>query len=452
MNSRRVAALGGLVSAIVVACNPGSQGVGQEIDAAGAPRRWGKPPANEARAYPPHAIRSDGVGPYRINMQLSEVLHLLPEGPHVELLQLGRLADWRVVWVESGHLLIGADQRNRVSFIAVLAADVARTGDGMGVGTTGAELLKTLGKERELSGATWDRRVYELDAIPNVLFVTAESPTTPDEAAEVGAVVVLRDDVLAYGKTSGMLRGGEKVSSGETNEGLVARKSCRSGGTLANARQEIASVLRGRPTAPQRTESLPDGGGQLVRFGCFSGSTPEAVVLGKGELALIADDRGRLRRLHRVAVEGDSLAVVDVDEDGRDEIVVSKRRARAEELAFSVRAFRYELGRLVEIVNARPFVVSAAAAAAAGVTPTEVDVAVGIRPVGGAIVVGGLYLSGAGAFGRRGAIRVIAPIKPTLVRIDAVRNPATAYPSRSEQGIDETFRQDLPVDAATEAQ
>ena len=38
----------------------------------GAPRRWPRPPPSEVRAYPPHAIRSDGVGPYLLDAPLSD--------------------------------------------------------------------------------------------------------------------------------------------------------------------------------------------------------------------------------------------------------------------------------------------------------------------------------------------------------------------------------------------
>src|SRR5262245_18272544 len=61
------------------------------------------------RAYPPHAIRSDGVGPYLLDQPLVDVLRKLPEGPNLEVLQLGKQANWLVVSAEGGQILVGAE-------------------------------------------------------------------------------------------------------------------------------------------------------------------------------------------------------------------------------------------------------------------------------------------------------------------------------------------------------
>ena len=44
---------------------------------------------------------------------------------------MGEAVSWRLVRAEEGRLLIGADARGRVGFIAVLSADVARTDLGL---------------------------------------------------------------------------------------------------------------------------------------------------------------------------------------------------------------------------------------------------------------------------------------------------------------------------------
>src|SRR5262249_62108494 len=60
------------------------------------------------RAYPPHAIRSDGIGPYLLDQPLGDVLRKLPEGLNLEVLQIGRYASWLVVSAETGQILLGA--------------------------------------------------------------------------------------------------------------------------------------------------------------------------------------------------------------------------------------------------------------------------------------------------------------------------------------------------------
>ena len=142
------------------------------------------------RAHPPHAIRRDSVGPFGLGMPLSDVSKSLPEGPHVEILQLPRLANWRVVRAEGGRLVIGADARNQVSYISVLSADVARTSSGIGVGATVAELTEALGPLRPDRTLVRDRAVVEVESLPGVRFVTNAFDDVPAPDARVIGVVV----------------------------------------------------------------------------------------------------------------------------------------------------------------------------------------------------------------------------------------------------------------------
>src|SRR5262249_30225887 len=183
-------------------------------------RRAADGPAPQVHSYPPHAIRSDGVGPYLVDAPMAQIVRELPEGPHLELLQVGRYANWRVVRAEGGDVLIGADARNEVAFISVLSAEVARTTSGVGVGTRLAELEKALGPPVERPYELRDRRILEFASLPRVRFVTDAGPQAPPEKVKVVAVVVGRDE--------------QKPAGGGS--------SCRAGGPLAQARADVIAA------------------------------------------------------------------------------------------------------------------------------------------------------------------------------------------------------------------
>src|SRR5262249_58078511 len=92
------------------------------------------------------------------------------------------------------------------------------------------------------------------------------------------------------------------------------------------------------------------------------------------------------------------------------------------ELALEVHALRWEAGHLVEVVSERPIVIAAEAAAAAGATPGQIDLAVEIRAASGALSVGGIYLARSGD-----KLRELAPLQPVPVKVEP-RHPAGPPP------------------------
>lgn len=400
-----------LACQVVSACTtPSREGASSsERDANPRPRRWLKPPPGEVHAYPPHAIRADGIGPYVLSQTLSDVLHSLPEGPRVELLQIGSVANWRVVRAEGGQLLLLADAQNQVAAAAVLGADVARTETGQGVGATGAELRKTLGIEIERGDMAYDRRVYEFAKLPGVSFVTHAAVDAPDEKTRVIAVVLgWRDRQITTP--------GESLPLAQDRR--LARATCRVGGALADARPELLAAVRGR-TSPRLAEgtqpSLP-----IIRFGCFTTPSPEAVVALPGELAIVGGERGKLRRLGVFAVAAvDFATVIDLDDDGRDEIIVGTQQRSILERAVEITVLRWEGGRLVALATARPFAISAGEAAAVGVTPGDIDLVLEFSRREGGLGIGGLYLARKGGQGASGPLVEVAPLVPTVLRVRA---------------------------------
>jgi hypothetical protein len=132
------------------------------------------------------------------------------------------------------------------------------------------------------------------------------------------------------------------------------------------------------------------------------------------------------------------VSPLDVDGDGRDEILVGVHRRQKTERVASVRLLRWEGGRLIELAGERSFVVSAAAAGATGVTPADVDLAIVVTPQEGALFVGGFYLSRA-----RGRVREVAPLTPVRLRVFTRRRVVV----EEEPVPDPSLRAILPPDA-----
>jgi hypothetical protein len=355
-----------------------------------SPRKAAAPP--RVHAYPPHAIRADGVGPYLLGEQMRQVLRDLPEGPHLELLQVGKVAEWRLARAEGGALVVGADASNEVTFVSVLAPEVAKTSSGVGVGATGAQLIAALGSVRERPGIR-DRRIFEMASLPGVHFLTDAPIDAPADVARVVGVSVVR---------------------GDAREPAEAEASpCAA---PAVPRADVLAAARARAATPGATAE------PMVRWGCVTNAAPEAVVIAGGELIIVGGEPGKLRRLGALAVGPvDFAGTIDVDGDRRDEIVFGAQHRGESEHSVELHVLRWEGGRLVELLAERPYVIGEAVAAAAGVKPAEVDLAIEVRASRGTLVVGGFFLA------RRGdKLHELAPLLPVTLRLESRRPGAAA--------------------------
>jgi hypothetical protein len=351
-----------------------------------APRPATRPPPRDVRYYPPHAIRSDGIGPYKVGAPLIDVLDTLPEGPRLSVLQLGEYANWQLVRAEGGELHIGirADTRT-VGFIAVLSQPIAHTADGLGVGSTGSDLVKALGTPEVDSHRVSDRWSFAFAKLPGVRFLSDAGHDEPAETARIVAVLV-----------------------GETAERPRAAPPCRTAGELTEARDEVLTFV-GSETAK-------------LRFGCVSGKEPEVIAWSANQLQLIGGGPGKLRRVGATpSPEPVLLGALDVDEDGRDEIVAGFRVLGAEELAIELRVWRWGAAGLEPVLDARPFVITRAMALAVGSPLPQVDLVIDVAARGGEVWVSGFYLART-LSGRAGAVRDLVPLRED--RFALVRRPA----------------------------
>jgi len=338
----------------------------------GRPKRVFESPPGEVRPVPPFAIRSDGVGPYLIGADLKEVLDTVPRGPRIELLTIDGVAEYDLVRAEDAGLLVGADraigaQRSKVSFVAALEPKLAKTSSGIGVGSSTEELAEALGAPLSAPARATDPRVHEFASLPGVRFVVVGDRV-------IAVIVAPRPGD----------REPEPPSAGE----------CRTGGALAEAVDAVrkASKLEGK--------ALP------VVFGCFSGETPEALVVGTERIAIVAGDAERPRRLATARTPQLRYAApIDVDGDGRDEIAMVYFLKRKGARIARVELARIEGGKLVESQGHDAYEVSSSGSAWTGAHVEEVDLLVEVSSDGQRLTLGGIYVHRV-----KGRVREIAPL------------------------------------------
>jgi len=145
-----------------------------------------EPPAGKVRPLPPHAIRADGVGPYKLGATLAELLDALPTGPRIATIEIPGVVHKSILRGEDDAILIGGEPQGRASFIAVVGGEVARTESGLHVGSTKEELVHALGPPLHEMDRARDRHVTVPTGLRNARVVV--------ENERVAAIVVTADE------------------------------------------------------------------------------------------------------------------------------------------------------------------------------------------------------------------------------------------------------------------
>jgi hypothetical protein len=339
----------------------------------GVGRRVFDPPPRKVRAVPPYRIADAGIGPYRLGDPLREVFELLPGGPRVELLQLERLVDFSLVRTDGDKLVIGADRSAAVAFVAALGPGVARTEDGVEVGTSVDEVERHLGP-RAAAPAVVDPRLIRYAAAPGLRIVALD-----------GAVAAL---LVAATPPAGRPRAAPRCPR--------------------RLESELALVTAARLKA-----------GARVHLGCFTGAGGEALVVGPTGFAVVGGVTGRVRRLLGDAREDLAFGgALDLDGDARDEIVLV-RRPRGDALVVAVEVLSVEGGRLVPRLGpggATVYQLATPAAEWIGARLRDLDVLIEVAGSGDGVAVGGVFV-------RRGpgGLRDVAPLSPVALPLSRGR-------------------------------
>ena len=143
------------------------------------------PPTQNVRPLPPHAIRSDGVGPYRLGEPLNKLAGQLPSGPRIKLYDIQGVVTRQILPAEDDGILIGGELHGRASFVAVVGGEVARTETGIHVGSTRDELEHVLGPFITDPMRARDPRIVVAAGLRNGRFVL--------EGDRIAAIVVADD-------------------------------------------------------------------------------------------------------------------------------------------------------------------------------------------------------------------------------------------------------------------
>ncbi|HEY5948674.1 MAG TPA: hypothetical protein VIV40_24450 [Kofleriaceae bacterium] len=140
----------------VAACSEGKKPEQREPE---RQRRVPDPPSRGVRALPPHAIRADGVGPYKLGATVTQLLDQLPSGPRIMQFALPGVIQRDILRAEEDAILIGTEPQGKATFVSVVRSEIARTEAGIHVGSTRAELERALGAPLEDPERAIDPRV-----------------------------------------------------------------------------------------------------------------------------------------------------------------------------------------------------------------------------------------------------------------------------------------------------
>jgi hypothetical protein len=322
-----------------------------------------EPPAKTVRALPPHAVRADGVGPYKLGASLAELNDLLPSGPHIAQIDITNVLRVSVLRAEDGAILIGGEPQGKAAFVSVVGAQVARTESGIHVGSTREELVQALGAP-----------IVDLDHArdPRVI--------VPAQMPELRAVLD-RDRVI----------------------GLV-----------------VAPASKDKPSADGCARPAIEAAGSdatRLRFGACMSGTGDVVALEGDEVSVRTQDD---RLLASVQVHGAAFAAPLRAPDGRDEVYVVSVVDEAAARTWSVAGYRLDGARLVRAIEPQAvYQLTTANARWIGADLHDVYLFLDIAGRGDGIEVGGLLTTRVTANGSASLrdLLVLAPLQvPRLHR------------------------------------
>jgi hypothetical protein len=153
------------------------------------PRRIIEPPTTGiSRQLPPHAIRNDGVGPYKIGDPVAVHARAVKSGPQNMRFELPGVVRTGLLRAEDdGSIIIGGETQSTVTFVAVVGdAEIARTEkSNVHVGSTAREVEESLGPLVDDPDRARDPRVVIPNELRNLRVVL--------ERDRVAAIVVTSD-------------------------------------------------------------------------------------------------------------------------------------------------------------------------------------------------------------------------------------------------------------------
>jgi hypothetical protein len=371
-----------MIAVLLGACSDRSQPVvAKETD---RPRRVVEPTPRQVRALPPHAIRADGVGPYKLGASSAEVLEQLPSGPRIRQMPIPGVV-LNVLRGEDDAILIGTEPQGKAQFVAVVSGEIARTEAGIQVGSTRAELEKSLGAPLDEPDRARDPRIVIPSKLDN-------------------AHVVLENDRIAA---------------------IVL--------TPAVERSKDAAGSVEHPC------TRPAGDRDKKLFGVCLSLAGELVRVGDDDLTVLAKDNPEKILAPATRVPGLVFAAALRNPfDGRDDLVAISRVADSQARTWWLTTFRMLDGKLLRVNEPSTlYQITSANARWIGAELENVDLMVELVSKGDAIEVGGLLTTRI-----NDKIRDIVVISPIPVPRRRTKPASTDAPDAglSDGGVPESER------------
>lgn len=355
-----------------LSCNDNTQAPAPVVTSS-RPRRT-PPPAGVVRALPPHAIRSDGVGPYLLGESLATQLDELPSGPRLTLLDIPSVVHYNVIRAEQGSVLVGGDPLGPAAYVAVVAADVARTESGLAVGATRSQV---------------ETKVHMVERDPTL----ARDPRISIPVGSPGMRLLFDgDDVL---------RGLVVMRSTATE--LTAPATPR---TSSDSSKTVAPKLCVFHASPTATKSVDPE----------CPATSDIIKISGEDVVVRSPDSAR----PPMAVRFRGLAWTAVLEiEQRETLLVISRQDTASKKSWMLSVLRVDQGKLLRLLDQTLYVVTSENARWIGAELDGVDLMLEVAARGDTLYVGGLLRTATNS-----RVRDLVPLLPVTLRARFLVRPS----------------------------
>ncbi len=354
------------------------------------PRRVVEPPSRGVRALPPHAIRADGVGPYKLGALAADLLDQLPSGPRITQFTLPGIVHRDMLRGEDDAILIGTEPQGRATFVAVVRGEIARTEAGIQVGSSRDQLEQALGPPVDEPERARDPRIVIPSKLDNAHIVV--------DGNRIAAIVLV--PAVEHSKDTPI-----EVKDGKDGKDSKDHSCTRPAGD--RERRVFGACLT--------------QGGELLRAG-------------DGEIALLGKDGEKV--ITSVRAPGLVFAAaLRNPADGRDDIVAIVDSSDDQTRTWSLIAYRLAEGKLLRVIGpAQLYQLTAAHARWIGADLRDLDLLAELTAKSDAIEVGGLLATRGGT-----SIRDIVVISPVQVpRRVGKTTPPEPVGSGSDAGSSDT--------------
>ncbi len=309
---------------------------------------------------------------------LATQLDELPSGPRLTLLDIPGVVHYNVIRAEQGSVLLGGDPLGPTAYVAVVAADVARTESGLAVGATRSQVETKVHMASREPTLARDPRIGIPVGAPGMRLVF-------DGDNILRGLAVLRSAAIEPAAPSNQARG----SAARKNEGPSLCVSRTGANVSANARGAVDSEC------PATSDAVKVSGEDIVVRASDSVRPPVAV---------------RFRGLVWTAV-------LEIEE--HEILIVISRQDTAIKKTWILSALRVDQGKLLRLLDQTLYVVTGENARWIGAELSGVDLVLEVAAQGDSLHVGGLLIAATGS-----RIRDLVPLLPLTFRARFAARPA----------------------------